>query len=68
MYDLLLQKNIIPRYSVNENFSENFAKIFCLSVSLHPSLNISVISVKLHSCSFLHTDAILCCTLPLSTP
>ena len=56
MYSFLLQETFISLYSVNELFSENFAKIFYLSVSLHLSLTV-FISVKLQSCCFLHMNA-----------
>jgi hypothetical protein len=44
MYNFLPQEKFSSLYSVNELFSENFANIFCLSISLHLSftnLNIS---------------------------
>ena len=56
IYSYLPHKKFVSRYSVNELSSEKFGKIFCLSVSLHVSFTVSI-SLKLHSCCSLHTDA-----------
>jgi hypothetical protein len=44
----LTQEKFISLYSVNQLFSEKFAKIFCLSIPLNLSFTI-FISLKLHS-------------------
>ena len=54
---LVPQDKFISRYCVNELCSDSFAKIFHLPISLHQSFTIFVISLKLHSCCFLHTNA-----------
>ena len=58
MHNLLPQEKFISRYKVNEFFSDSFAKIFCLSLSLHRSFTIFVILVRLHYCCFVHTNAV----------
>jgi hypothetical protein len=54
---LVHQDRFISRYCVHELCSDSFAKIFHLPMSLHQSLTIFVISPKLQSYCFLHTNA-----------
>ena len=62
MYNSLPQAKFNSLYSVNELFSGNSANVFCRSISLQLFFTNLNISLKLHSCCFLHRNAnpILC--------
>ena len=66
IYDLLLQLKFISLRSVNSSLAF-FAKILSLLIPLYPSFTIFATSLKLCSCSFIHTNVNPVCTVPVST-